>query len=75
MQTRTPRLTTLLIVGLLTGCQQQQKVSEQGTTPTTEYVFERGFPTSDTAQKAYDDADLNRAVLSSRINVEVMPEQ
>ncbi|RSL18777.1 hypothetical protein EDE15_4379 [Edaphobacter aggregans] len=62
MQTRTPRLTTLLIVGLLTGCQQQQKVSEQGTTPTTEYVFERGFPTSDTAQKAYDAADLNRAI-------------
>ncbi len=65
MQTRAPGLTALLIVGLLTGCQQQQKVGEQGT-PTTEYVFERGFPTSDTAQKAYDDADLNRAVEAYR---------
>jgi hypothetical protein len=29
------------------------------------YVFER-FPTSDTAQKAYDDADLNRAIEAYR---------
>ena len=28
----------------------------------TAYTFERGFPASDTARKAYDDADLNRAI-------------
>jgi hypothetical protein len=27
-----------------------------------EYAFERGIPTEDTAKRAYDDADLNRAI-------------
>jgi hypothetical protein len=26
------------------------------------YAFERGFPTAETAQKAYDDTDLIRAI-------------
>jgi hypothetical protein len=30
------------------------------------YSFERGFPAGDTAEKAYDDADLNRAVEAYR---------
>ena len=30
------------------------------------YEFERGFPTADTAKKAYDEADLNRAVEAYR---------
>jgi hypothetical protein len=30
------------------------------------YGFERGFPTSDAAHKAYDDADLNRAIEAYR---------
>jgi hypothetical protein len=30
------------------------------------YQFERGFPTPDTAQRAYDDADLNRAIQAYR---------
>jgi hypothetical protein len=29
-------------------------------------MFERGFPVSDTVQKAYDDADLNRAIEAYR---------
>jgi hypothetical protein len=30
------------------------------------YVFEGGFPTPETIQRAYDDADLNRAVQAYR---------
>ncbi len=30
------------------------------------YEFERGFPTSDTARRAYDDIDLNRAIAAYR---------
>ena len=37
------------------------------TTQTTDpYVFEGGFPTPETVQRAYDDADLNRAVQAYR---------
>jgi hypothetical protein len=32
----------------------------------TQYVFEGGFPTPETVQRAYDDADLNRAVQAYR---------
>jgi hypothetical protein len=35
-------------------------------TTSTGYTFERGFPSGDTAQKVYDDADLNRAVEAYR---------
>ena len=30
------------------------------------YAFERGFPTAETAQKAYDDTDLIRAIEAYR---------
>jgi hypothetical protein len=30
------------------------------------YTFERGFPTRETAERAYDDADLNRAIQTYR---------
>jgi hypothetical protein len=37
------------------------------TTHTTDpYLFEGGFPTPETIQRAYDDADLNRAVQAYR---------
>ncbi|MGA7244869.1 MAG: DUF1254 domain-containing protein [Terracidiphilus sp.] len=47
------------------GCKQQTQA------PATEnadngYSFERGFPSGNTAQKAYDDADLNRAIEAYR---------
>src|SRR4051794_11227024 len=32
----------------------------------SEYVFHGGFPTPETIQRAYDDADLNRAVQAYR---------
>ena len=32
----------------------------------TEYAFEGGYPTPATVQRAYDDADLNRAVQAYR---------
>jgi hypothetical protein len=69
MQTRLMKLAGFLAVGFLAGCRQQQKVGEQGTTTPAAgsgYAFERGYPTADTTQKAYDDADLNRAVETYR---------
>ncbi|HEY1782815.1 MAG TPA: DUF1254 domain-containing protein [Roseiarcus sp.] len=36
---------------------------EESNTP---YTFERGFPTADAAQKAYDDCDLSRAIEAYR---------
>jgi hypothetical protein len=36
------------------------------TQPSDPYVFEGGFPTPETVQRAYDDADLNRAVQAYR---------
>jgi hypothetical protein len=38
-------------------------VSQSADSP---YSFERGFPAGDTAQRAYDDADLNRAIEAYR---------
>src|SRR5262245_29341332 len=35
-------------------------------TAATSYKFDRGFPTADTIQRAYDDADLNRAIQGYR---------
>ena len=32
------------------------------TSTTSEYRFERGFPTTETARQAYDEADLNRGI-------------
>ena len=58
----------IVVAGLLAGCQQQVKTADQGTAAASSpsYTFERGFPTTDTAQKAYDDIDLNRAVEAYR---------
>jgi hypothetical protein len=67
MQMEYKKLAVLSIVGLLAGC-QQPNTATQGTAPSASpgYTFERGFPVGDTAQKAYDDADLNRAVEAYR---------
>src|SRR5262245_14712811 len=35
-------------------------------TARTSYKFDRGFPTADTIKRAYDDADLNRAIQAYR---------
>lgn len=37
-------------------------MSSAATTLACVYVFEGGYPTPETVQRAYDDADLNRAV-------------
>ena len=38
-------------------------MSTHGETRTAvRYVFEGGFPTAETVERAYDDADLNRAI-------------
>lgn len=41
----------------MTKAQRQVDVSHE-----SRYAFERGFPTEQTRQQAYDDADLNRAI-------------
>jgi hypothetical protein len=68
MQIRMTAIAVLSMTAFLAGCQQQQKTADQGTAPRsgTAYTFERGFPAGDTAQKAYDDIDLNRAVEAYR---------
>jgi hypothetical protein len=49
---------------LFVGCQRTEAPTP--VTSTSSYAFERGFPSGDTAQKAYDDADLNRAIEAYR---------
>ncbi|HEY7212009.1 MAG TPA: DUF1254 domain-containing protein [Bryobacteraceae bacterium] len=59
----------LAALALMGGCQPKtaERTSATSTgTAVTEYTFERGYPASDTAQKAYDEADLNRAVEAYR---------
>jgi hypothetical protein len=68
MQMRSTLLTAATLAALAAlwiGCEQPK------TTPATQsadnsYTFERGYPSADTAQKAYDDADLNRAIEAYR---------
>jgi len=45
---------------------EQSRQSSNATSAETAYPFERGFPAGDTAQRAYDDADLFRAVEAYR---------
>lgn len=55
---------TLLLL-VLTGCKQNDKnaaVSATSNNKTSDYEFVGGYPTPETVQKAYDDADLNRAI-------------
>ncbi|HEY1922998.1 MAG TPA: DUF1254 domain-containing protein [Tepidisphaeraceae bacterium] len=61
-------IAVLSIAGFLASCQQQPKTTDQETAASSgaDYTFERGFPTADTAQRAYDDADLNRAIEAYR---------
>ncbi|HSY72464.1 MAG TPA: DUF1254 domain-containing protein, partial [Alloacidobacterium sp.] len=67
-QMRSTKFAVFLVAGFLAGCQQQSKTTDQGAAAPSGsgYTFERGFPTSDTAQKAYDDIDLNRAIEAYR---------
>lgn len=63
--------TTLTLVALLSGLASHglpPQVQAQGTPPAggTPYTFERGFPTTDTEQRARDDADYQRAVTAYR---------
>jgi hypothetical protein len=51
---------TLIAVALI-GCEQPKTVSTPAANGQT-YAFERGYPNADTAQKVYDDADLNTAI-------------
>ena len=56
---------TAALVSVLASCNQQGTQS-QNTTVNTDgaYTFERGYPSADTTQKAYDDADLNTAIVA-----------
>jgi hypothetical protein len=45
----------------LTGCEQPKQTASTETSGTG-YTFERSYPSGDTAQKVYDDSDLNNAI-------------
>lgn len=61
------------LAALATACQGTQTPTPAATTTaspvsaaTSEYEFKGGYPTPATVQKAYDDADLNRAIQAYR---------
>lgn len=49
------------LAGTLLSCRQTPDSPTNQNSDNT-YRFERGYPSGDTAQKAYDDADLNTAI-------------
>ena len=51
----------LILLCSLIGCEQPKQTATNQTSDNG-YSFERGYPAGDTAQKAYDDNDLNRAI-------------
>ena len=57
--------TTLTAVGSL-GLAPSPANAEPGNAGNSSYSFVGGFPTPDTVSRAYDDADLNRAIQSYR---------
>ncbi|RZU40066.1 DUF1254 domain-containing protein [Edaphobacter modestus] len=72
MQRRHALIVTVLTASLI-GCEQQPKQNRSPAAAppgllaaASGYIFQRGFPIGNTAQKAYDDADLNRAVEAYR---------
>jgi hypothetical protein len=50
-----------ILAGSLIGC-EQPKQTPTAQSSDTGYTFERGYPSGDTASKAYDDTDLNSAI-------------
>jgi hypothetical protein len=55
--------------GLLGSCRQrsaEQAPQTGAPAVAANYAFDRGYPTSDTVQRAYDGADLNRAIQAYR---------
>jgi len=59
-----PYLLFLLLA--MAGCKEETVINKDGTASASSgaegYEFEGGYPTEATIQKAYDDADLNRAI-------------
>jgi hypothetical protein len=55
---------------LLGACTQsptnQTSTTDSAATDSSGYIFIGGYPTPETVQKAYDDADLNRAIMTYR---------
>jgi hypothetical protein len=51
----------LILACLLIGFEQPKQTATNQTSDKG-YSFERGYPAADTAQRAYDDNDLNRAI-------------
>lgn len=53
----------LIVMVAMFSCNQSSKVkTETASVDSTAYTFINGYPTSETIQRAYDDADLNRAI-------------
>lgn len=58
-------IVSIACLAMVIGC-EQPKAPTTTQTSNTSYTFERGFPSGDTAQKSYDDVDLNRAIQAYR---------
>src|SRR5271169_4134517 len=68
---RTMALLTLsLAIGLFvsgfTACKQQSAQSQNKAGSASDYIFNNGYPAPATAEYAYDEADLNRAIEAYR---------
>ena len=57
---------TALALGIVASFASGSPALAQGAGPGAAYNFERGFPAGDTAQRARDDADLQRAITAYR---------
>src|ERR1700753_3728016 len=64
-QRNTALVEVFILAALLAGCEQPKQTQATQSTDSG-YSFDRGYPSGDTAQKAYDDVDLNRAVEAYR---------
>ena len=56
-----PCMAAAILTVALVGC-ENPKPTATAASGESAYTFERSFPSGDTAQKAYDDADLNTAI-------------
>lgn len=51
-----------LLAFMFTGCEKPKSDAGTAQNSNASYSFERGFPVGDSAQKGYDDTDLNTAI-------------
>lgn len=60
------QLTSFIAILILAACNQPSSTKLVASDSSSEYTFINGYPTDETIQKAYDEADLNRAIQTYR---------